>query len=89
MNHAVFKGLGFILHDVINAKEQALLRAIKDAFEGEDFKFQYSESEHRIDLYFQKYKITVEVDEYGHSDRDNSYEAQREEIIKKKLGCVH
>ena len=41
-----------------------------------------------IDLYFQKYKIAVEVDEYGHSGRDKNYEAQREEILKKKLGCV-
>ena len=30
------KNLGFRLHDVINTKEQTVLKSIKDAFEGED-----------------------------------------------------
>ena len=80
--------LGFNLHNLINTKEQNVLQTIKDAFKGEDFKFQHSESRYRIDLYFQKNKIAVEVDEYGHPNRDNNYETQTEEILKKKLGCV-
>ena len=44
--------------------------------------------EYRTDLYFQKYKIAVEVDEYGPFDRDNNYETQREEVLKKELGCA-
>ena len=68
--------------------EQTVLQATKDAFEGEGFKSQRSGPGNRIDLYFQKFKIAVEVDENGHSDRDNNYQTQREEIVKKKLGCV-
>ena len=32
--------LGFNLHDVINTKEQTVLKSIKDAFEGEDMQSQ-------------------------------------------------
>ena len=34
--------LGFKLHDVINTKEQTVLKSIKDSFEGEDMQTQYS-----------------------------------------------
>ena len=34
--------LGFILHDVINAEEQAVINSIQDSFEGEDMQTQYS-----------------------------------------------
>ena len=30
------KNLGFRLHNVINTKEQTVLKSIKDTFEGED-----------------------------------------------------
>ena len=36
------RNLGFRLHDVINTKEQTVLKSIKDAFEGEDMQTQYS-----------------------------------------------
>ena len=36
------ENLGFTLHDVINTKEQSVISAIKDAFEGEDMQTQYS-----------------------------------------------
>ena len=36
------RNLGFRLQDVINAKEQTVLKSIKDAFEGEDMQTQYS-----------------------------------------------
>ena len=40
------------IHDVINIKEQELINSIKDAFEGEDMKTQYSVLGYRIDLCF-------------------------------------
>ena len=64
------KNLGFTLHDVINTKEQAVINSIKDAFEGEDMQTQYSVLSYRIDLYFHKYKLAIEVDELGHADRN-------------------
>ena len=45
------RNLGFNLHDVINTKEQTVLRSIKDAFEGEDMQTQYTAIGYRIDLY--------------------------------------
>ena len=47
-----FKKLGFTLHDVINTKEQSVISAIKDAFEGKDMQTQYSVLGYRVDLFF-------------------------------------
>ena len=61
------RNLGFRLHDVINTKEQTVINSIKDVFEGEDLKTQYSVSGYRIDLYF--HKDNLAIDELGHADR--------------------
>ena len=63
------RNLGFRLHNVINTKEQTVLKSIKDAFEGEDMQTQYSVLGYRIDLYFHKHKLAIEVDELGHAGR--------------------
>ena len=62
------RNLGFRLQDVINAKEQTVLKSIKDAFEGEDMQTQYSVLGYRIDIYFHKHKLAIEVDELGHAE---------------------
>ena len=36
------RNLEFRLHDVINTKEQKVLKSIKEAFEGEDMQIQYN-----------------------------------------------
>ena len=71
------RNLGFRLHDVINTKEQTVLKSIKDAFEGGDMQIQYSVLGYRIDLYFHKHKLAIEVDELGHADRNLSNETER------------
>ena len=38
------RNLGFKLHDVINTKEQSVLKSIKDTFEGEDMQTQIQNS---------------------------------------------
>ena len=38
---------------------------------------QYSVSLYRIDLYFHDYKLAIEIDENGHSNRNIDYEIQR------------
>ena len=48
---------------MINTKEQTVISAIKDAFEGENMQTQYSVLSYRTDLYFHKYKLVVGVDE--------------------------
>ena len=64
------RNLGFNLHDLINTKEQIALKSIKDAFEGESKRSQYSVLRYTIDLYFYKLKLAIEVDELGNADRN-------------------
>ena len=82
------RNLGFRLHNVINTKEQTVLKSVKDAFEGEDMQPQYSVLRYRIDLYFHKYKLATEVDELGHADRNISHEIERQKVLEKELDCV-
>ena len=42
---------------------------------------------YRIDAYFPKYKLAIEVNEQGHNDRDIDYEIERQKAIENKLGC--
>ena len=41
----------------------------------------------RIDIYFTKYCLAVEIDEKGHTDRDLIFEKKRQEALEKKLNC--
>ena len=82
------RNLGFNLHDVINAKKQTILRSIKDAFEGEDMQTQYTVIGYRIDLYFHEYKLAIEVDELGHTNRNINNEIERQKALEKELNCV-
>ena len=40
----------------------------------------------RIDYYFTKYLLTVEIDEIGRTDRDLIFEKKRQEALEKQLG---
>ena len=82
------RNLGFTPHDVINTKEQTVINSIKDAFEGEDMQTQYSVLSYRIDLYFHKYKLAIEVDELGHADRNVNNEIERQRALERELNCV-
>ena len=42
----------------------------------------------RIDIYFTKYCLAVEIDEKGHTDRDFIFEQKRQEALGKKLNCT-
>ena len=89
MNHAnLKKKLGFAVHDVINTKEKTVICTIKDAFEGENMQTRYGVLSYRIDLYFHKYKLAVEVDELGHADRNINDEIERQRALERKLNCV-
>ena len=79
------RNLEFNLHDVINTKEQTILRSTKDAFEEEDIQTQYTVIGYRIDLYFYKHKLEIEVDELGHADRNLNNEIERQKALEKEL----
>ena len=42
----------------------------------------------RIDTYFTKYCLAVEIDEKRHTDRDLIFEEKRQETLEKKLNCT-
>ena len=73
---------------MINTKEQTIKNSIKDAFEGENIQTQYSVLGDRIDLYFHEYKLAIEVDELGHTNRNINNEFERQQTLKKELNCV-
>ena len=80
--------LEFNRHDVINTKEQTVLESIKEAFQGEDMQTQYSALGYRIDLYFHKYRLAIEVEELGHANRNLSDEINRQKALERELNCV-
>ena len=82
------RNLGFRLHDVINTKEQKILKSVKDAFEVENMQTQYSVLWYKIDLYFHKHKIAIEVDQLGDADRNVSNEIERQKTLEKEFSCV-
>ena len=63
---------GFRLHDVINTKQQTITKAIKEIFKGQNIQTEYRVPglNYKLDIYFQEYKIAIEIDEYGHCDID-------------------
>ena len=65
-----------------------MFEGLKNAFEGEDMKTQYSVLGYRIDIYFHKYRLAIEVDELGHTDRNLSNEIKRQKALEKELNCV-
>ena len=54
-------------------------------FCSETILLQHSVLNHRIDLYFPRHKLAIEVDEKGHKGRDNHKEIERENTIKNIL----
>ena len=80
--------LGFTERDIFLSKEQSVLNKLLVAFLREEMYQQYSVSSYKIDLYFVKYKLAVEIDEHGHKERDSEKELSRENAIKQKLGCI-
>ena len=51
------------------------------SFEGEIIHTQYCIENKRLDAYFPKYKLGIEVDEYNHKYRDPNYEQSRQFMI--------
>ena len=82
------KKLGFKLRDVINTKEQTIINSMKDTFEGENIQTQYSVLGYRIDLYFHEYKLAIEFDELGHTNRKINNEIKRQRALEKELNSV-
>ena len=59
-----------IEHCWLASKEQDALSQIMQAFRGEELIHQFGAGKYRIDLYFPKYKLAIECDEFDRRDRD-------------------
>ena len=77
--------LGFKENDIFLTKEQSVLSKITTVFAKCEIYLQYFVSHYKIDTYFPKYGLAIEIDELGHSDRSNEKEKIRENRIKQKL----
>ena len=66
---------------MINCDEQDIISALQVAFEGETILTQHCIKNKRIDAYFSKYKLGIEVDEYNHEGRNSNYEKSRQLMI--------
>ena len=42
----------------------------------------------KIDIYFTKYCLVIEIDEKDHTDRDLIFEEKRQKGLEKKLNCT-
>lgn len=81
----LIKLLGF--GDIIAAptKETIHIGQIRAMFPRYDFQTQYKADKYKVDLYSPRYNIAVECDEFGHHDRDATYEAERQKKINEVL----
>ena len=68
-------------------QEQSILSKLATLFAAEEIILQHNVLDFRIDAYFSKYKLAVEVDEQGHRDKNIDYETQRKKALEKELGC--
>ena len=65
----------------VTCDEQDIISTLQTTFEGEIIITQYWIENKRLDAYFSKYKLAIEVDEYNHEDRDSNYEKNRQSMI--------
>ena len=69
-------------------KEKSVTIKMIKVFSNKKILLQHSVLNYQIDLYFSEHKLAIEVDEKGRTDRDEKKkENEREEKIKKELGC--
>ena len=67
--------------DVVTCDEQYIISALQVAFEGEIILTQYCIKNKRIDAYFSKYKLGIEINEYNHESWNSNYDKSRQLMI--------
>ena len=79
--------LGFKWYNIILIKEQSVLTEIMSLFEGENNQMQCKVLSYRIDIYFHDYKLAIDKDENGHSNKNIDDKIKRQKAIKQEIGC--
>ena len=67
--------------DGVTCDEQDIISALQVVFEGEIILTQHCIKNKRIDAYFSKYKLGIEVNEYNHEGRNSEYKQSRQLLI--------
>ena len=67
--------------NVVTCDEKDIISALQVAFEEEIILTQYCIENKKIDAYFSKYKLGIEIDEYNHESRNSNYEKSRQLMI--------
>ena len=62
-------------------KELLVLTKIMSSFEGENMQTQYNVLGYKIDLCFHDYKLAIEIDENGHSERNIDYKIKGQKAM--------
>ena len=62
----------------VKCDEQDIISALQGAFEGKNYSYSALYWKQKPDVYFPKYKLGIEVDEYDHPYRDPNYEQSRQ-----------
>jgi very-short-patch-repair endonuclease len=82
----MMKQFGLDTATKIQSHEATVLEQLIDSLDTtERYTLQHQIGPYRIDMYLPDSKVAVEVDEQGHTDRDQVYEKTREEYIKNNL----
>ena len=67
--------------NVVTCDEQDIINTLQIVFEGEIILTQYCIENKRLDAYFSKYKLGIEVDEVNHEGRKSNYEKSGQLMI--------
>ena len=80
------KKKGFNQYGSIMTQEQSMLSKILEVFSTEEISLQHHVLSYRIDAYFPKHKLAIEIDEQGrHNSRDIDYGIRRQKALEKEL----
>ena len=82
--------LGFNQINLILKKEQSLAIPLLKAFSAEKIKLRQKALKNerlRTDMYFSEHKFAVEIDEKGHTDRNQDKKNERKTKIEKHCDC--
>ena len=64
-----------------------MLTKVMSSFERKNIQTQHNVLGYMIDLYFHDYKLAIEINKNGHSDRNIDYKINRQKAIEQELGC--
>ena len=76
--------MGFKEDNIYLNNEDSVENIIKTVFSKEIISIQHLVLSYEIDIYFPEHRIAVEIDELGHTNRDNNKEITRQKSNRKR-----